>query len=204
MQQAYIQLKALWDESAKGKSRSGTRLLHLKSDITPSASNSAVDLSVEFPERPPRLDWAPATCDSTEIGSNHRKSLSLSSSPHSFSEGINRLIQDDPISTIGEKLPIVKHAEKRNSWWTHRKSASDGEDLPLYNDEAQITESKTELFKSFFAVPQNEKLLSSMTNSFYLTHSYSLFCIFYESIAFDWKTICFNELCLLQVDPCWI
>lgn len=174
MEQAYTQLKTLWDESKKGKITQRTRLLHMKSDVAlTSLPTSAVDMSAEYPERPPRLDWTPSISNSAELipqtfVKTHRKSNSFSSSsPYSSTEGIDGPTSDDQRrNSIGDKgVP-----EKKSSWWTHRKTSSDGEDPTIYNDDEvtpQITESKSELFKSFFAVPQNEKLLQSMMILFF-------------------------------------
>lgn len=205
MEQAYTQLKNLWDESKKGKITQRTRLLHMKSDVALTSSpTSAVDMSAEYPERPPRLDWTPPISNSAELipqafVKTHRKSNSFSSSsPYSSTEGIDgpNSADDQRRNSIGDKAV----PEKKSSWWTHRKTSSDGEDPTIYNDDEvtpQITESKSELFKSFFAVPQNEKLLQSMILLSFLTNLNSIFCIIYESFAIAWKVICFNELHML-------
>jgi hypothetical protein len=171
----------------------------------------------EHHDRPPRLDWTPQISSNSEIGSqgfvqSHRKSNSLSSPVTQGST--SELLPDKPAgdevadqrrNSIGDKPPMRRTSEKKSSWWTHRKTSSDGGESSFFLDEDlanAISESKSEIFKSAFAMPQNEKLLQSKLRCLltFLTTNleiFSLLCFLYENIASIGKAVCFHKLYLL-------
>lgn len=135
--------------------------------------------------RPPRMDW-PVQSSAEEVQSKspgwpslplispdlqirtHRKSISFNESPRSarsptlsnrFSQGDD--MDDGRSSSVDCERPTMD-VEKRKSWWTHRKTSSDGGE-PTPTEEHPITEAKNEQFKSLFAIPPTERLLQSMS-----------------------------------------
>lgn len=140
---------------------------------------SSANATKESQDRPPRLDWTPPISSHSEAGSqgfvkSHRKSNSFSTPPQQSSSlelldkqagGGDESVDDKRRNSIGDKPPMARTSEKRSSWWTHRKTSSDGGESSFFLDEDapnSISESKSEIFKSLFAMPQNEKLLQSM------------------------------------------
>jgi hypothetical protein len=123
--------------------------------------------------RPPRLDWSPQIAPiSTEFGSKgslHRKSSSYTAP---FSVPDFRELTPDleykkvdsearPNSICCDRIdpPVI---DKRRSWWGHRKTSSDGGEhsRPILSDEELgVSEAKNDQFKSFFAIPETERLL---------------------------------------------
>lgn len=191
MEQAYTQLKSLWDESKERKrdingSGGGSRLLHSQ------GNTSTSDVTKERPDsgRPPRIDL-PITVTtgsgspekSSPIHSHHRKSNSFSSPPSggfmdntvsgtSLDFAVDS--KEEQESSAGRRSSVDgersksagtrNQAEKRLSWWSHRKTSSDGggdilQSFPSGED--VVSDSKSELFKSFFAIPQSERLIQS-------------------------------------------
>ncbi|KAJ3372571.1 Sterol 3-beta-glucosyltransferase [Kappamyces sp. JEL0680] len=121
--------------------------------------------------RPPRLDWAPPISIPSEPSrqSLHRKSSSFTA-PLSVPDfrtltpdleySKEDLEQNRP-NSMDAPRPAAATVDKRRSWWGHRKTSSDGGEPVVVEDDFQVAEVKNDQFKSFFAIPETERLLQS-------------------------------------------
>ena len=183
-------LKSLWNTAKLNRDRvsNGMQLLHRK-PLDNTTSTSSVQIFTpgsavgDSSGKPPRLDWAPIPKFPVEIrlsadGSlrnpgestfprTHRKSISSHSpvSAHDFraisSEALGSRVSnsEDGNRPVFQNLERTESSDKRKSWWSHRKTSSDGGVEILKADE--VSEEKNEIFKSFFAIPQTERLIQS-------------------------------------------
>jgi hypothetical protein len=151
-------LKECWGQ-AKGTKlipRKPSRLLHQHSSGSSiagkmSSSSSMPDVTHDLP---PRLDKPPAiyVAESDSKLQDVRKSTSYNAplSVPIFPSNPDLAFQEP------DRRKSVDNTEKRRSWWSHRKSSSDGEGMMV---QAEDFEKKEQMFKTYFAVEKTEKLI---------------------------------------------